>query len=108
MISHIRSSLTFLGVLTTRPVAFFVVLTYGLLWWFFAPETLDWHGVAALATWMMTVFIRRAEHRDLQAVHAKLDHLLDRIVRADVKLSKVDQMEPERIEELREDIQSGN
>lgn len=77
-------------------------MIYGVLWFVFQPETLDWHGLAMLATWMMTVFIQRVEHRDTQAIHAKLDHLLERIERADPSLANLDQMQPEEIESFRE------
>jgi len=77
------------------------VLGYGVLWFAFAGQTFDWHAVATLATWMMTVFIQRAEHRDTQAVHAKLDHLLDRLDAADGKMAGIDRMQPEDIEQYR-------
>ena len=102
MISYVRDSLTRLGVLASRPTAFFVVVTYGALWFLFARDTFDWHAVATLATWMMTVFIQRAEHRDTQALHAKLDHLLDRLDDADGKMARIDRMQPEDIEQFRE------
>ena len=31
-------------------------------------ETFEWHAVATLATWGMTLVIQRAEHRDTQAI----------------------------------------
>jgi len=102
MISYVRDLLTQLGVLASRPAAFFIVLSYGVLWLLFAPNTFDWHAVATLATWMMTVFIQRAEHRDTQALHAKLDHLLDRLDAADGKMARIDRMQPEDIEQFRE------
>jgi hypothetical protein len=34
------------------------VIAYGGLWLLFQRETLDWHGIATLATWMMTLFIQ--------------------------------------------------
>ena len=64
MISYVRDRLTRLSVLSSRPAAFFVVLGYGVLWFFFARDTFDWHALAALATWMMTVFIQLSGHRD--------------------------------------------
>jgi low affinity Fe/Cu permease len=33
-------------------------------------------AVATLSTWFMTLVIQRAENRDTQALHAKLDELL--------------------------------
>jgi low affinity Fe/Cu permease len=41
---------------------------------------LDWHAIATLATVLMTFFIQRAAHRDIQALHAKIDVLL-RVIR---------------------------
>ena len=101
MIAYVRDRLTRLGVLSSRPAAFFLVLGYGVLWFAFAGQTFDWHAIATLATWMMTVFIQRAEHRDTQAVHAKLDHLLDRLDAADGKMAGIDRMQPEDIEQFR-------
>src|SRR6476659_3762489 len=65
--------LTRLGVYTANPLAFLVLVTYAALWYLFKPETFEWHAVATLATWGMTLVIQRAEHRDTQAIHAKLD-----------------------------------
>lgn len=55
MIAYVRDRLTRLGVLSSRPAAFFVVLGYGVLWLFFVRDTFDWHAIATLATWMMTI-----------------------------------------------------
>src|ERR1044071_9215574 len=101
MIGFVRDRLTRLGVLSSRPAAFFVVLGYGALWLLFARDSFDWHAIATLATWMMTVFIQRAEHRDTQALHAKLDHLLDTIDATDGRMASIDRMQPEDIEKFR-------
>ena len=101
MMSYIRDHLTKLGVLTSRPMAFFVVAAYALLWLIFSSHSFDWHAVATLATWMMTIFIQRAEHRDTQAIHAKLDHLLDKIDATDGRMAGIDRMQPEDIEKFR-------
>jgi low affinity Fe/Cu permease len=92
--------LTALGVWTARPTAFAVVSAYGTSWAIL--HGIDWHGVATLATWLMTLFIQRAEHRDTQAIHAKLDELLRSDRRADSELSGLDKAQPEEIEEVRE------
>ena len=97
----LRSSLTRLGVLTSHPAAFLVVAVYAVSWWFFSPHTLEWHAVATLATLCMTLFIQRAEHRDTQAIHAKLDELLRAEGRARNELTHLDDEEPEEIEEHR-------
>src|ERR1700712_410550 len=96
-----RSWLTHFGTLTASPAAFTVVILYGLSWLFFSPETLEWHGLATLVTWIMTLFIQRAEHRDTQAIHAKLDELLRVEGRARRDLIHLDTQEPEAIEQHR-------
>ena len=62
--------------------------------WSSALIRLDWHAVATIATWIMTLFIQRAEHRDTQAIHAKLDELLKAEGRARTELAKLDGEEP--------------
>jgi low affinity Fe/Cu permease len=54
-----------------------------------------------MATWLMTLFIQRAEHRDTQAIQAKLDELLRVHAEARNELTQLDQMEPEEIERRR-------
>jgi low affinity Fe/Cu permease len=97
-----RSWLTHFGTLTASPAAFTVVILYGISWLFFSPETLEWHGIATLVTWMMTLFIQRAEHRDTQAIHAKLDELLHVHGNARNELTQLDEKEPEEIEQFRD------
>lgn len=101
MLDAIRRLLTQIGVFTANPFAFLVVLVYFGLWFALSPQTLEWHGLATLATWMMTLFIQRAEHRDTQAIQAKLDELLHAHNRASNALTHVDDEEPEDIEERR-------
>ena len=103
MISHIvRRQLTRFGVLTTHPAAFAIVLIYAGLWFVLQRETFDWHAVATLATWMMTLFITRSGHRDTQAIEAKLDELLRVHGDARNELIELDNREPEEIEEHRQ------
>ena len=97
----LASMLTKLGTLTASPFAFGVVLVYAALWIVFEPEKLDWHGAATLATWLMTLVIQRSEHRDTQAIHAKLDDLLRANDRADTGLATIDDQEPEDVEKYR-------
>ena len=102
MVTHaIRQLLTALGVFTAHPAAFVIVAVYGVLWFIFQPNTFDWHGIATLAVWLMTLLIQRAEHRDTQAIHAKLDELLHAQAGARNEVMKVDQEEPEDIEKSR-------
>jgi low affinity Fe/Cu permease len=55
------------------------------------------------ATWFMTLLIQRAEHRDTQAIHAKLDELLHVQAAARDALTRIDDEEPEDIERHREE-----
>ena len=56
----LRHHFTQLGALAANPIAFFIVCAYGLLWFLFERETFNWHAVATLAIWMMTLFIQRS------------------------------------------------
>ena len=104
----IKRRLTDLGALAAHPSAFLIVAAYALGWYVFEKETLDWHGIATLSTWTMTLFIQRAEHRDTQAIHAKLDALIRATPDARNDLTSVDQEEPEVIEAHREARQRGD
>jgi hypothetical protein len=64
-------------------------------------ETFEWHAVATLATWGMTLVIQRAEHRDTQAIHAKLDEILHALGDARNEITRMDEEEPEEIERRR-------
>ncbi|QCI65152.1 low affinity iron permease family protein [Phreatobacter stygius] len=100
--------LTTLGTLTARPAAFIVVGLFAAAWLILSPATLEWHGVATLATWLMTLLIQRAEHRDTQAIQAKLDELLRAERLASNALTKIDDQEPEAIEAHRERAQKSD
>lgn len=91
--------LTQFGVYTATPWAFLAVILYGAVWWY--SGKLEIAGVATLAVWMMTLFIQRAQHRDTQALHAKLDELLRTHDDARSELTKLDDQEPEEIEKFR-------
>jgi low affinity Fe/Cu permease len=99
-----RRALTQLGVLTARPAAFVIFLVYAAAWAVFDIQSLNWHSLATLATWAMTLFIQRAEHRDTQAVHAKLDELLKVHGKAENELMSVDDKEPEEVEDARDKV----
>ena len=96
-----RGILTQIGTWTSRPTAFIVVGLYVAAMVVFARHELSWHRVATLATWLMTLFIQRAEHRDTQAIQAKLDELLRSEHRASDALTHIDRKEPEEIERER-------
>ena len=108
MQNQIRHLLTDLGVITSRPWAFAIVSAYGALWLYFDRASFGWHGFAAMATWLMTLVIQRAEHRDTQAVHAKLDELLHAERHASNELTKLDSEEPEVIERHRDRARSAD
>jgi low affinity Fe/Cu permease len=97
-----RQLLTQAGVWIARPAAFVVVACYAVVWFTFEPESLNWHGVAVLATLFMTLVIQRAEHRDTQAIHAKLDELLKAEKNARTEMREIDKKDPEAIERIRE------
>jgi low affinity Fe/Cu permease len=97
----IRHALTRVGEFTTHPAAFAVVAAYALAWLVFSPETFGWAAIATLATWLMTLFINRTEHRDTQALHAKLDELLRTHGEARTDLTTLDDRDVEDIEEHR-------
>ena len=93
-----RTALTRMGVFTAHPAAFMVVVVYVVAWLVLDRASFDWHAVATMATWFMTLIIQRAEHRDTQAIHAKLDELLRAEGRARSELTRLDDEEPEVIE----------
>jgi low affinity Fe/Cu permease len=93
---------TTFGNLTSHPAAFVIVVTYGVLWFVFEPKSFDWHAIATLIVWTMTLFIQRADRRDTLAVHAKLDELLKATRQARTELASIDEREPEAIEKIRD------
>jgi low affinity Fe/Cu permease len=93
----IRHSLTRLGELASHPGAYSIIVFYAVFWFVLDPASLDWHGVATLAVWFMTLLIQRTEHRDTQALQAKLDELLHANRQANNALTKIDDQEPEDI-----------
>src|SRR3954452_2271468 len=101
-----RHWLTNLGVWTARPAAFVVFGIYVICWLIFSRKTLDWEAVATLATWGMTLVIQRAEHRDTQALHAKLDELLKAVGGADNDVMDIDEKDAEDVEKARKKVKS--
>ena len=71
-----------------------VFVIYGAAWMFLG-DGLKWHSIATLATWDMTLVIQRAEHRDTQAIHAKLDELLKAEGNADNDVMGIDDKDAE-------------
>lgn len=90
------------GVWMSHPAAFLIWAAYLVAWIVLERATFDWHAAATLATWLMTLFIQRAGHRDTQAIHAKLDEVLKALGDARTDMRDIDAAEPEEIEEARE------
>jgi len=67
---------------------------------------LEWHSLATLATWGMTLVIQRAEHRDTQAIHGKLDELLKASRRASDELMDIDDKNAEEVERERKKVRA--
>jgi low affinity Fe/Cu permease len=107
VIHYVRAALTKLGVFASHPIAFVIVFCYIVAWLLLSPETFDWQAVATVATWFMTLIIQRAEHRDTQAIHAKLDELLRADGNARSELTLLDEQEPEMIERHRRQERRG-
>ena len=104
----IRELLTRLGVMAAHPGAFGILIVYAVLWFVFDRASFDWHGAATLIVWFMTLLIQRAEHRDTQALQAKLDELLHAHGRADNAMTRIDEKEPEEIERHRDQARAGD
>ena len=102
----LQSGLTRLGVMTGHPIAFAILIVYTVRWIVFDRESLDFHAAATLATWLMTLFIQRAEHRDTQAIQAKLDELLRAHRDARSELTHLDEKTAEEIERHRDEARA--
>jgi len=68
----------------------------------FKPTSIGWYEGATMATLFMTLLIQRAEHRETQAMHAKLHELLKADSQARTELAAIDKKDPEEIERHRE------
>jgi low affinity Fe/Cu permease len=101
MAKRLQRLLTIAGTWLSRPWAVGAVLLYAILWLIFDFGNVGWHGVATIATLLMTLFIQRSEHRDTQAIHAKLDELLRANGEARDQLTNLDEKQPEQIEAFR-------
>src|SRR3954451_12277266 len=99
---QVQRFITAAGVWLARAAALAAVFVYAVLWLIFDRESLDFHGAVALITLCMTLFIQRSEHRDTQAIHAKLDEILRSLGKADSRITKLDDAEPEHIEAHRD------
>src|SRR4051812_26300595 len=102
MARHPSHWLTDAGAWLARPTAFLLVLGFAGIGLIFDNSSLNWHTVLTIATLCMTLFIQRSEHRDMQAVHAKLDELLRANGEARDELKGLDDQEPEQVEAFRD------
>jgi low affinity Fe/Cu permease len=100
-----REWLTHTGVLVSRPAAFLIFALYGMAW-IVVGDGLKWHSIATLATWGMTLVIQRAEHRDTQAIHAKLDELLRANGEASNRVMRIDDKDAEEVERERKKVRA--
>ena len=98
----IRRVLTSLGQWMAHPGAFLVIPAYGALWYAFDKSSFDWHSIAVLATWFMTLILQRSGYRDTVAIHAKLDELLRVQGQARNELMSLDEEDLEEVEERRD------
>jgi low affinity Fe/Cu permease len=101
-LSNTAHFLTKVGAFLARPAAFVLVGVYVVLWLFFDHKTFEWHSILTVLTLIMTLFIQRSEHRDMQATQAKLDELLRAHGEARTDLRTLDKKEPEEVEAFRE------
>jgi low affinity Fe/Cu permease len=69
--------------MAAHPGAFGILIGYAVLWFIFDRDSFDWHAGATLIVWFMALLIQRAEHRDTQALQAKIDELLHANAQAD-------------------------
>ena len=97
----IGHALTRLGEWAAHPAAFGLALLYAVCWLIFDRESLNWHGATELIVLCMTLFIVRSEHREFQALHAKLDQVLRLQGDDRQEIIKIDHREPEDIEKHR-------
>jgi low affinity Fe/Cu permease len=102
VVELIRRSLTQLGMLAAHPAAFLAVAVFAGIWYAIDRQSLDMHGVATLVTLVIALLIQRAEHRDTQAIHAKLDALIEALPAVSNAVAQIDRREPEDIERQRE------
>src|ERR1700712_4517582 len=102
MAAHKSHWTTSVGQATGHPAAFVIVILYSLGWLIFSRNTFDWNAVATLAVWLMTLFIQRSNRRGTLAIPAKLDELLRVDDNARSELTRLDEQEPEKIAEHRD------
>ena len=98
----IRGALTVLGQWMAYPGAFTIIPIYGALWYALDKDSWNWHSIAVLATWFMTLLLQRSGYRDTVAIHAKLDELLRVQGQARNELMSIDEEDLEDVEKRRD------
>jgi low affinity Fe/Cu permease len=81
---------------------FLFVAVFTVVWYAVERHSLDWHGIATLLTLFIALLINRATYRDAQALHAKLDELIQAMPNARDAMASIDRAEPEDIERHRD------
>ena len=104
MRASFNRALTNAGSWLSRPEPVVAVGVFIGLWLIFDRESFNWQAIASIATLLMTLFIQRSEHRDTQAIRAKLDALLRAQGDAKKGLTTLDDKEPEQIEAFRRKV----
>ena len=84
------------------PGAFAIIPIYGALWYALDKDSWNWHSIAVLATWFMTLLLQRSGYRDTVAIHAKLDELLRVQGQARNELMSIDEEDLEDVEKRRD------
>jgi low affinity Fe/Cu permease len=102
MLDLLRRGLTQLGEWAATPAAFLFVVAFTAVWYAVERHSLDWHGIATVVTLFIALLINRATYRDAQALHAKLDELLQAMPNARDAMTAIDRAEPEDIERHRD------
>ena len=102
MSKTVRRALTALGQWMAHPWGFVIIPVYGALWYALDGASFDWHSVAVLATWFMTLILQRSGYRDTVAIHAKLDELLRVQGQARNELMSLDEEDLEEVEKRRD------
>jgi len=91
-----------MGQWMAHPGAFLIIPIYGALWYALDKESWNWHSLAVLATWFMTLILQRSGYRDTVALHAKLDELLRVQGQARNELMSIDEEDLEEVEKRRD------
>lgn len=100
--SLVHRGLTSLGGFLAHPAALVALGLFGLAWWIFEPESMDWHAAATLLTLAMAMIIERNQKRDTAALQLKLDELVLATGGARSDVAGAELKDPKEVERLRE------